>query len=160
MISQPNPVEQNLTPALKYMLKPALKPGETILWSRPFSFTKSKQAEEIEVITGYFALIEPQYYGYQMFNLLLKVQTLSPADEERLFEFCRIHRHATWFIKTLGLWDFEIAIEVKTHQELQEVVKELKDKFANIVQRIEFAPIFDTLKYNQYPFSQDLRVWQ
>lgn len=51
MISHPNPVEQNLTPALKFMLKPAIKPGETILWSRPFLAPKGKAAEEIAVIT-------------------------------------------------------------------------------------------------------------
>jgi DNA-binding Lrp family transcriptional regulator len=119
-----------------------------------------KRMEEDELITGYFAWIEPQSLGYQSFNLLLKHQNFRAADEEQLFEFCRIHRHITWLIKTLGRWDFEIAIEVKSQEELQEVVNELKDDFSRIIQRIEFAPIFRTIKYSQYPFSREVQAWK
>ncbi len=114
-----------------------------------------KRMEKLGLITGYIALIEPQMYGQQVFNLLLKLQNFRIADEEQLFEFCRKHRHITWLIRTLGSWDFEIAIEVNTQQELQRIVDQLKDHFSAIIQRIEFAPIFRTIKYNQYPFSND-----
>lgn len=118
-----------------------------------------RRMEEEELITGYFGWIEPQTFGYQSFNLLLKHQSFRAADEEHLFEFCRVHRHITWLIKTLGRWDFEIAVEVNTQEELQEVVNELKDNFSNIIQRIEFAPIFRTIKYSQYPFSKEVQAW-
>jgi Lrp/AsnC family leucine-responsive transcriptional regulator len=118
-----------------------------------------KRMEEDGLITGYFAWIEPQQFGYQSFNLLLKHQSFRAADEEELFEFCRVHRHVTWLIKTLGPWDFEVAVEVKDQEELQDVVYELKDRFARIIQRIEFAPIFRTIKYSQYPFSTKVKAW-
>lgn len=118
-----------------------------------------KRMEEEELITGYFAWIEPQSFGYQSFNLLLKHQNFRAADEDQLYEFCRVHRHITWLIKTLGRWDFEIEVEVKSQEELQEVVNELKDNFSHIIQRIEFAPIFRTIKYSQYPFTREVQAW-
>lgn len=121
---------------------------------------RMKRMEKAGLITGYFAWIEPQSFGYQSINLLLKHQTFRAEDEERLFEFCRVHRHITWLLKTLGLWDFEINVDVKGQEELQEVVYELKDKFPGLIQRIEFAPIFRTLKYSQYPFSAEMQAWQ
>jgi DNA-binding Lrp family transcriptional regulator len=118
-----------------------------------------KRLEAEGLITGYFAFIEPQAFGNQSFNLLLKHQSFRAVDEEQLFEFCRIHRHITWLIKTLGPWDFEINVEVESQEELQEVVYELKEKFSRIIQRIEFAPIFRTIKYSQYPFSRKVQSW-
>jgi DNA-binding Lrp family transcriptional regulator len=118
-----------------------------------------KNMEASELITGYFAWIEPQSFGYQSFNLLLKYQNFRQQDEEALFEFCRIHRHITWLLRTLGPWDLEINVEVKNQEELQSIVDNLKDKFSAIIQRIEFAPIFRTIKYSQYPFSKEMKVW-
>lgn len=119
-----------------------------------------KRLEEARLITGYFAWIEPQSFGYQSFNLLLKQQNLQTEDEKRLFEFCRVHRHVVWLIKTLGPWDFEIAVEVKSQERLQQVVDELYDKFSEVIQSIEFAPIFRTFKYTQFPFTKNVKVWQ
>jgi DNA-binding Lrp family transcriptional regulator len=118
-----------------------------------------KRMEEAELITGYFVFIEPHAIDYQSFNLLLKLQNFRQEDEERLFEFCRMHRHIVLLLKTFGNWDFEIVVELKNQEELQEFLYELKDNFANIIQRIESAPIFRTLKYTQYPFSKDVQVW-
>ncbi len=119
-----------------------------------------RRLEKEGLITGYFAWIEPQSMGYQSINLLLKYQNFRSSDEEKLFEFCRLHKHITWLIKTLGVWDFEINVEVKVQQELQEIVYELKDSFPGMVQRIEFAPVFSTLKYSPYPFSSAASAWQ
>lgn len=122
--------------------------------------TRIRRLEETELITGYLAWAEPQSFGYQSFNLLLKSQNFRSDDELKLFEFCRCHRHVTWLLKTLGRWDFEIGVEVKTQEQLQEVVYQLKDDFAHIIQRMEFAPMFKTIKYTQYPFSPETQVWK
>lgn len=119
-----------------------------------------KRLEDADLITGYFAWIEPQSFGIQNFNLLLKHQNFRAGDEDQLFEFCRVHRHVVWLIKTLGRWDFEIAVEVKNQEQLQDVLYELKDNFSRIIQRIEFAPIFHTLKYSLYPFTKSVQVWR
>jgi len=118
-----------------------------------------RRMEQEELITGYFAWIEPQLIGYQSINLLLKHQNFRSSDEERLFEYCRTHRHITWLIKTLGIWDFEINVEVKTQEDLQEVVYDLKDNFPGMIQRVEYAPVFSTLKYSFYPFSLAVQAW-
>ncbi len=112
-----------------------------------------KRLEDAGVITGYFAWIEPQSFGYQSYNLLVKQNHFRKEDGDELFEFCKGHRHITWLLKTMGRWDFEIGAEVKSLEDLQDVVDDLKDRFSKIIQRIEFAPIFRTIKYTQYPFD-------
>src|SRR5262249_16009057 len=42
-----------------------------------------KRLEEVGLITGYFAWIEPQAFGYQSYNLLLKHQKFRKEDDEQ-----------------------------------------------------------------------------
>ncbi len=121
--------------------------------SPPAVSQRIKRMEEERLITGYYAWVEPQSYDYHSYNLLLKHQNFTPSDEHELYDFCRTHRHVTWLIKNLGPWDFEINVEVKGQEDLQEVVYELRERFARIIARIEFQPIFRTIKYTQYPFA-------
>jgi len=133
--------------------------AEQIGLSSPAVAQRIRRMEEDGLITGYFAWIEPQSYDYQSFNLLLKHQNFRAPDEDELYKFCRDHRHITWLIKTLGPWDFEINVEVKGQEELQDVLYELREGFSKIIARIEFQPIFRTIKYTQYPFSEQSHVW-
>ena len=118
--------------------------------------SRMKKLEKEEIITGYYALINPAKYNYQSYNLLIKASNLNEKEEKRLFEFCEKHPHITWLIKTLGQWDYEIGIEIENQEKLQEIIAELRG-LSPLLTKIDFLAIFNTLKYSLYPFKTKIK---
>lgn len=117
--------------------------------------SRIKNLESKKIITGYYALISSETFGYQSYNLLIKVPSLSESQESSLRSFCESHPNVTWLITTAGAWDFEIGVEVENQERLQEIIDAIKDQNQSIMD-IDFLTIFNNLKYNQYPFKNDV----
>jgi len=113
--------------------------------------SRIKRLEKTRVITGYYALLSPKKFGFQVYNFLVKVGSTDECEDEKFTRFCEKHPHITWLIKTLGSWDYEIGVEVENQEKLQEIISELRGNSSRLI-KIDFLAIFDTLKYSQYPF--------
>jgi DNA-binding Lrp family transcriptional regulator len=112
-----------------------------------------KKLEKRKIITSYFPLINSGLYGYQTYNILIKTKAVSKENEKKLFSYCSSEPNLTWIIQTFGEWNYEIGAEVQNQEKLEEILKEIKKNFGDIIINIQFIIIFKNLKYNQYPFK-------
>jgi|SRR3989344_4022191 len=113
--------------------------------------SRIKRLERAKIITGYYALLSPEKFGFQTYNLLVKVVPTDEKEDLNFSQFCKKHPHITWLIKTLGTWDYEVGVEVENQERLQEIISELRGSSSRLM-KIDFLAIFETIKYSQYPF--------
>jgi len=111
-----------------------------------------KELEKKGIITGHHTVINVQKLGLQQYNLLIKVRNVIETQRRTLSALCQQHPHIVWLIQTIGLWDFEVGVEVENQEQLQEIMTALRETNNNIT-RIDFVSIFKTIKYTQYPFK-------
>jgi len=113
-----------------------------------------KRLEKKEIIQGYSAQINCQEFDYQSYQLFIKTNSLTKEKKQKLLSYCQSHKNIIFHIETIGQWNLEIIYEVKDQRELQEMIMELRTKFADLIQDVESTILFNHyIKYNQYPIK-------
>ncbi|HLD34031.1 MAG TPA: hypothetical protein VJB66_04860, partial [Candidatus Nanoarchaeia archaeon] len=75
-----------------------------------------------------------------------------------LFSYANQNPHIILAIETVGLWNFELTLEVESQQHLQEEISKLRNHFSSIIKNVEFLIMFeDDLVYDPYPLKKKER---
>jgi len=114
----------------------------------PFSTvrTRIKSLENKGVIAGYSILPDLNKLNMSNYKLFIKVKDKSEEVYKKLLSFSETHKNVIWFFKTLGDHDYELRIEAESQEKYQEIVKEIRFKFSQIIVENETLMVFRELK--------------
>lgn len=107
--------------------------------------------EKKGVITGYKAIIDQRKLGYSKYELFLRLKITGKKEEIEMLGFCQQHPNITMFMKCIGKWDLDIAIETQTIEEFQDVVSSFKNRFADLILDYDFVIGGEDHKFSYYP---------
>ncbi|MFH1770344.1 MAG: Lrp/AsnC family transcriptional regulator [archaeon] len=114
-----------------------------------------KQMEKREIIQGYTTYIKAQNFGMQSYRLHLNLQNMDEQARNSLFSYVNSNPNMLLAIETVGSWNFEITLEVESHEELQQQISKLRKEFKDIIKNVEFIIMFeDDLVYDPYPLKK------
>jgi len=114
--------------------------------------------EKRGMIQGYSAYIRSQTFGMQSYRLLLNLQKMDEKARRGLFAYAEENPKMILAIETVGEWNFEITLEVGSHEELQQEISKLRDRFSDNIRKLEFIIMFeDDLVYDPYPLRKSER---
>jgi len=114
----------------------------------PFSTVRTRISllEKRKIIVGYSLLIDLSKLGYQIYKIFIKTRDRSPSVNDRLMAFATQHPNIPWFQKTLGDHDYELRIEVKDQESFQEIIRQLREDFSEVIEDIETLMVFKEIK--------------
>ena len=111
-----------------------------------------KKLESKNVILGFKPALNVRKADYMAFILTIKSHNVIPGVEDQLIDYLRLHPNIVNVTKTLGEWDLEMQIEVKSWYIYRKIVIEIREKFKSLIQEIESIPIYKTYhKMNYFP---------
>lgn len=127
------------------------KPASTIA-------LRIKQMKKREIIQGYTTYIKAQNYGMQSYRLLINLQNMEEQLRSSLFSYVNSNPKMLLAIETVGEWNFEVTLEVESHEELQKEISKFRNRFKDIIRNLEFIIMFeDDLVYDPYPLRKQER---
>ncbi|PIN89287.1 hypothetical protein COU60_03975 [Candidatus Pacearchaeota archaeon CG10_big_fil_rev_8_21_14_0_10_34_76] len=97
---------------------------------------KIKELQKRKVIVGYKIGLNLEKIGYVSYRVDLHL--ISTKKNKELFEFCRHHKNIYQVNKSIGGADFEIEAVVKDFLHLIELINEIKNKFKDVVNDIDY----------------------
>ncbi len=112
-----------------------------------------KNLEKEKIIEGFFTWINPSKFGFDSYDIMISFSNLDKQIENKFYGFCKAHQNISWLIKTVGKWDYEVGVEVPNKEKFQELLSEIREMFSDHIINLEFVMIFDTIKYDLYPFD-------
>ncbi len=117
-----------------------------------------RQMEKRGIIQGYTTYIKAQSYGMQSYRLLLRLDNMEERSRKLLFSYVHSNPRMILGIETVGEWNFEITLEVESHEELQQEIAKLRNEFDKVIKNVEFLIMFeDDLIYDPYPLKKEER---
>jgi DNA-binding Lrp family transcriptional regulator len=97
--------------------------------------TNMKSLEKRGIITGYYMSLDAAKLGLSSFKIFLQVDNSRDLEEfEKYITSLKDCKHVA---KMLGLWDYEIDLVYNDVLELQAQIEVLRQKFPNIIKKIE-----------------------
>ena len=106
-----------------------------------------KNLEKKEIIVGYKLGLNLEKLDYVSYRVDL--QLTSTERNKELFEYCKQHKNIYQINKSIGGADFEIEVIVKNLNHLIDLIDELKTKFKNVINDVDYFGFstFHILKY-------------
>jgi Lrp/AsnC family leucine-responsive transcriptional regulator len=110
-----------------------------------------KRLEERKVIVGYRTMFDLEKLGYLHYHINMKVKNLTKEKETEFMAFSFNHPNILYTHYSICGPDLEIDAEVENVEKLRELVTEIKDRFASIMQEYEILHYLEQPKYVYMP---------
>jgi len=113
-----------------------------------------RKLEKSGVIRHYNIVPNEANYPYLHYKVLIGFRNISEEKERSLQEYCRINPNIVYIVKSLGLWEFEIDLEVESAEQCREIMMDIKTKFSDILKDYSTLHFYQVHKYNFCPSTQ------
>lgn len=107
--------------------------------------------ERRKVIRCYRPHIDMELLGGALSLLTITYRNTSAEAQDELVRALKVHARVVWLTKTFGEWDVEVAVETESEQQLRRLERELRERFADLIQTMERIPIYQVHKLSYYP---------
>lgn len=93
--------------------------------------------EKNKIISGYKLAINYQKINYLFFKLFIHLQNASEKRIRTFKQYCKQHPNFTYWVRVIGSWDMEHEIEVEKIKDFYKIIKDVRNKFSDIIQTID-----------------------
>lgn len=86
-----------------------------------------------KMISYFGVYYDASVLGYGRYKIMLWLRHTSKKREEELVRFCQEHPNSSYLNRIVGPWDLEVEFDTKNAQELHDIVKDLRERFSDII---------------------------
>lgn len=110
-----------------------------------------RKLEQKKVILAYRALIDASFLGYRYYKSYINL--LNTTRLQELEEFCLQHPNILNVNRTIGGRDFEIELQVRSFDEFEGIMNDIRRTFAGMIDEYEFVIAREEKKWVYFPFE-------
>lgn len=112
-----------------------------------------KHLQKAGVIMGYFITLDVTKFKHNTFKLLLQLQNSRQIKEFE--EYISSLKNIKYLARMLGMWDYEIDFIYPNMTDLQNQIELIKEKFPNLIKKIEIVSFRKRVATNVRDFFGD-----
>jgi len=112
-----------------------------------------KELEKKKIITGYSCTINSPLLGLAYGKIFLTFNFGNEKKIKELHQFCAQHQNIVRALYCIGHWDFEIDVMTERTVHFHELLKEIKNRFSEIIRNCDSAIISQSHKFDHFPDS-------
>jgi Lrp/AsnC family transcriptional regulator for asnA, asnC and gidA len=105
--------------------------------------------EKNGVITKITFTLGYENIGLLLYRVCFKIVQFDEARIDELYRFCCLHPNIINYVKGMGNWQLMLDIEVENRETLRDIIRELKNQFKDIIQRVEINEMYQMDKFTQ-----------
>ncbi|MEI7891150.1 MAG: winged helix-turn-helix transcriptional regulator [bacterium] len=105
--------------------------------------------EKNGVITKITFTLDYQKAGLLLYRNCFKIMQFDGKRIEQLYEFCCLHPNIINYVKGMGNWELLLDIEVESREQLREIMREISNKFSDIIRQVEINEVYFMDKFTQ-----------
>jgi DNA-binding Lrp family transcriptional regulator len=107
--------------------------------------------EKDGVVQSYTILPNHEKLNILFYRTLIKIKNFNPKRHVELLRYCREHSNIVSFLKLVGNWQLLLDIEVSSVVDIRNMSKELREKFADMIDVVEPTLVFKIQKFRDTP---------
>ncbi len=104
------------------------------------------------IITGFGVKIDYRKLNHYYHLIFLKLQNMELQKYKKLEQLAQMNKNIIIFIKTIGDHDIELEVETTNNQELDELMKTLRDHFVSEIKDYEILEVTREHRMTYFPF--------
>ena len=105
--------------------------------------------EKSGVITKTTFTIDYQKIGLLLYRVCFKIMQFDQVRVDELYKFCCVHPNIINYVKGMGSLELHLDIEIESRGELRDLIRDMKNKFKDIIRQVEINEIYQLDKFTQ-----------
>ncbi|MBU0586620.1 Lrp/AsnC family transcriptional regulator [Candidatus Micrarchaeota archaeon] len=114
---------------------------------------RMKKMEKDGIIVSYRPVLGLDKLGIRYYKLHFSLQNISKEKFSELRNFICSHPNTVYFIESVGGWDMEAEVQVRTEEQFRDIISDTKDKFGEYIDEIE---VFRYLSERKFIFMPQM----
>src|SRR3989344_6044219 len=102
---------------------------------------KIKQLVKNKVITGFKIAINYEKLGIKFFKTFIYLDNPSELKIKEIVNYLKKYPNVIHYVKVLGNWELEPEFEVYTEERFNEILNEIKDRFSDVIKKVDIITI-------------------
>lgn len=119
--------------------------------SYPTVIRRVRRLEESGVIEGYLASIDPKHLRREAYRTLIQTGTSSRDATARFRKIVENDPRATFFVESIGPWEFEIGWELESARELSAITATISGALSNRLVHVQVINELRDLTWSFFP---------
>ena len=112
---------------------------------------RMKKLEDGEIIRNYIPAINYRAVGYQVYAILLRINSLYEDVEAKLKRYLIQDPNVLWAVKTIGNYNVMIYLAVDKPEDLHDTLNKIRRTFANRIKGYKTLIAYEEYKYTYFP---------
>jgi len=108
-----------------------------------------KKLEQTKVIRAHHTMLNPSKLGYPLYSyVFFSSYNLKPVEETKFINYLKSQKQIIYVAKNSGEFDFTIGICAKDYMDFDEIIRDVRQKFINVIKEIKITPIIQEYKFD------------
>ena len=112
-----------------------------------------KKMEEQGIIKGHKLTLNYSKLGILFYIISLTLSNVSLHARKKVEDYCKSHPHSVYLVNIIGDHDIDLEVEVENQEQLDLFIRDLKNKFYDIIRDVDALQITKQNKLDFYPFN-------
>lgn len=135
-------LQKNCRQTIEQIAKATKLPRDVVVY-------RIKKLKEKGVIKQHHTILNHEKLGYPLYvYVMLSCYNLKPEEESKFINFLKNHNQIIYVAKNSGKWDFSIGVCAKTYSDFDEVIRQIRQKFIDVIKEIEVLPVIQEYKFD------------
>lgn len=103
-----------------------------------------------KVILNFKPILNPPAMGYPIINyVFISLHNPTEEQEKKFIKYMKMQKHITYVASLIGKWDFIIDIMAENPGQFNEILKNLRKNFADLIKEYEIYGVLEEYKYEE-----------
>ena len=108
-----------------------------------------KKMENLKVIRAHHTMLNPQKLGYPLYvYVFFSCYNIKPDEESKFINYLKNHIQIVYVAKNSGKYDFTIGVCAKDYMEFDEILRDIRQRFTDVIKDIESCPTIQEYKFD------------
>ena len=112
-----------------------------------------KKMENSGIIRGHKIAFRYSKLGVFFYIISINLANASEAARKKIQDYCKSHPNSVYLVNILGDHDIDLEVEVETQEQLDIFLRDLANKFYEIIRNVDSLQIVQQYKIDFYPFD-------
>lgn len=114
-----------------------------------------KKLCESGIIRGFRTVIDIHRLGYFSYRLYMRLQNLTPENEQFLLDKISKWKNIVWVLTTTGRWDLELTIAARNNIHFSAILLEIKKEIGNYIKEYQVSASIVNYHFKRKYLIQD-----
>jgi len=125
--------------------------GEKMGISRKVVAYHLKKLIDQKIIWAFRPTLNADILNFKLYKMFLRIQSFTPEKEKKLITFLNRHPNVITVNFCTGEWELELVLESPSIDVNRDLIRQLKNKFTDVIRDLEVMLIYKSHKFNYLP---------